>query len=509
MRETLQNLTQTELAALTLELKNEVERLHAKTQNLEIENLRLHDKIGQLSRIIYGQKRERFENPNQPKLPFVEEPEKIEEAGKETVEKITYERKKPAKQHPGRKPLPEHLPVEEVVIEPAEDTTGMVIIGQETTDILEYKPASFYIVRYIRPKYARKNEDGVTIAKLPERTFEKCIAGNGLLTSIIVDKYVDHLPLYRQIERFKREKISISPSTVDGWVKQVGGLLEILYDYLLKQTRSKGYLQADETPIKVLDRDKKGSCHLGYFWVYRSPVDKTVLFHYQTGRSGRAAREILDGFKGYLQTDGYQVYDSIAAESKDIIHLNCWAHARREFDKAFTNDQKRASIALAFTQALYKIEAEARDKEMNAEERKELRLQKSLPVLNAFGKWMAEELKSGEVLPKSAIGKAITYTLGRWDNLNAYLNDGMLEIDNNLIENTIRPIALGRKNYLFAGSHEGAKRAAVVYSFLAMCKMEGVNPAAWLKYVLDNIQNTKTGSLQNLYPCNFKEISKV
>lgn len=200
---------------------------------------------------------------------------------------ILCERKKPVKKHPGRRALPEHLPVQEVVIEPEEDLTltGMVQIGQEVTDVLEYKPASFYIIRYIRPKYARKDQEGVAIAKLPERTFDKCVAGNGLLTSIIVDKYMDHLPLYRQLERFKRDKIPISPSIVDGWVKQVGGLLEIPYDHLLKQTRTKGYLQADETPIKVMDRDKKGSCHLGYFWVYRSPVDKTVLFHYQTGRN--------------------------------------------------------------------------------------------------------------------------------------------------------------------------------------------------------------------------------
>jgi transposase len=510
----LQNLSQSEILALALkgleadklQQKNQ-EKLELRNQYLETENLRLQTRVQQLSRILYGQKRERFENPDQPKLPFAEEPEKVEERQKDTIEKITYERKKPVK-HPGRQPLPEHLPVEEVFLEPKEDVSGMVQIGQEVTDILEYKPASFYIIRYIRPKYARKDQEGVAMGKLPERTFDKCMAGNGLLTSIIVDKYVDHLPLYRQVERFKREKIPISPSTVDGWVKQVGGLLEILYDHLLKQTRHKGYLQADETPIKVLDRDKKGSCHLGYFWVYRSPVDKAVLFHYQTGRSARAAREILDGFKGYLQTDGYQVYDSIA-KSKDIIHLNCWAHARREFDKALSNDEKRASTALGFIQSLYKVEADARQTELSTDQRKELRLEKSLPLLNAFGKWMVEELQSGEVLPKSAIGKAIAYTIGRWDNLNAYLNDGMLEIDNNLIENTIRPVALGRKNYLFAGSHEGAKRAAIIYSFFAMCKIEKVNPAHWLKHVLDNIQNIKISNLDSLYPCNFKELSNM
>lgn len=505
MQETLSNLSQSELLSLAVEgleaqerERKEVEKLQRKNEQLELENLRLQTKLQQLTRILYGQKRERFENPNQPKLPFTEEPEKVEARQEETVQKITYERKKPSKQHPGRQPLPEHLPVQEVIIQPEGDLSGMVQIGQEVTDVLEYQPANFYIIRYIRPKYTRKNEEGVVIGQLPARTFEKCMAGNSLLTSIIVDKYIDHLPLYRQIERFKRDKIPISPSTVDGWVKQVGDLLQILYDHLLKQTRSKGYLQADETPIKVLDRHKKGSCHLGYFWVYRSPIDKTVLFHYRTGRSARAARDILDGFKGYLQTDGYQVYDSIA-KSKDIVHLNCWAHARREFDKARLNDEARAAKALGYIQLLYKTEAVAREGGLSAEQRKVLRLDESLPVLNAFGKWMVEELQSGDVLPKSTIGKAITYTLSRWDQLTAYLTDGMLEIDNNLIENAIRPVALGRKNYLFAGSHEGAKRAAVFYSFFAMCKVEGVNPAHWLKYVLDNIQNVKTSELECLY----------
>lgn len=515
MQKELQNLSQSELLSLASkgleaekrQRKNE-EKFALRNQYLETENLRLQTKVQQLTRLLYGQKRERFESPDQPKLPFTEEPQKVEERQKETVEKITYERRKPGKQHPGRQPLPEHLPVEEIILQPEEDVSDMVQIGQEVTDILEYRPASFYIIRYIRPKYAKKDKEGVMIAKLPERTFEKCMAGNGLLTSIIVDKYVDHLPLYRQLERFKREKIPISPSTVDGWVKQVGGLLEILYDHLLKETRFKGYLQADETPIKVLDRDKKGSCHLGYFWVYRSPIDKTVLFHYQTGRSGRAAREILDGFKGYLQTDGYKVYDSIA-KSKDIVHLNCWAHARREFEKALLNDKECASQALGFIQSLYKVEAEARQNELTAEQRKELRLEKSLPVLNEFGKWMAGQLKSGKVLPKSTTGIAFAYTLNRWEQLNAYLNDGMLEIDNNLIENAIRPVALGRKNYLFAGSHEGAKRAAIIYSFFAMCKVEEVNPAHWLKYVLDNIHNTKMNQLENLYPKNFKELGKM
>ena len=285
-------------------------------------------------------------------------------------------------------------------------------------------------------------------------------------------------------------------------------ILDILYQHLLQETRSKGYLQADETPIKVLDKDKKGSCHQGYYWVYHNPVDKTVLFDYQPGRSIRAANHVLEGFKGYLQTDGYAAYDSIG-KSKDIIHLNCWAHARREFEKALSNDGDRAEIALVFIQSLYAVEAQARAEKMTAEQRKKLRLDKSLPTINAFAKWMTTELKTTTILPKSLLGKAINYSLSRWEKLSAYLHDGVLEIDNNLIENAIRPVALGRKNYLFAGSHEAAQRAACIYSFFAICKKHEVNPYKWLKYVFENIMDTKVTELQKLYPQNFIESKKM
>ncbi len=490
-------------------MQHEKQQLTDKTKGLELELEYLKLKNKYLTRQLFGQKRERFETSDLPRLPFVEQSEEVEQRKEETVEKISYERKKkPRPNHPGRKPLPEHLPVEEKIIEPEGDLTDMVKIGEEITDILEYEPAKFYIIRYIRPKYASKDKESVVIAKLPSRTFNKCMAGNSLLTSIVVDKYVDHLPLYRQLQRFKREKLQISPATVDGWVKRVIDLLKILYEHKQKEIKAKGYLQVDETTIKVLDRDKKSKCHLGYYWAYRSPIDGSVLFNYQPGRSLGAARVMLDGFKGYLQTDGYVVYENIAA-SKDVIHLCCWAHARREFEQALPNDKDRATIALSFIQGLYAVEAKAREEKLTADQRKEIRLDKALPLINAFGKWLNDELKEGRVLPKSAIGKAFAYTLNRWNELSNYLKDGTLEIDNNLIENAIRPIAIGRKNYLFAGSHEGAERAAVVYSFFAMCKVEGVNPADWLKYVLDNIQDAKTCDLEKFYPGEFKKLNKM
>src|SRR5690606_30076658 len=188
-----------------------------------------------------------------------------------------------------------------------------------------------------------------------------------------------------------------------------------------------------------------------------------------------------------------------------VTHLCCWAHARREFYNALTNDKERATIALGFIQSLYRGEAKAREAKMDAAARKELRLEHSLNTINAMGKWLKDELLAGGILPKSPIGKAIMYTLDRWEELSAYLHDGSLEIDNNLVENAIRPLALGRKNYLFAGSHDAAKRAAVIYSFFAMCKKEEVNPLEWLKHVFENIMDTRVTELHTLYPKHFKQ----
>jgi len=489
-----------------LNLKRKSSALEKKATNLEIEIIYLQHRIEQLNRLAYGQKRERFEKHDngQPTLPFEMEEEQKQELAEEVTEKITYERRKKNPNHQGRKPLPEHLPVEEIKIYPEGDLSEMVCIGEEITDELECEPARYYIKRYIRYKYAPKNGEGVLIGKLPQRPIDKCIAGPGLLASILVDKYVDHLPLYRQVQRFKRENIPIAPATIEGWTKQSLHFLQILYEHLIKTTKSKGYIQADETPIKVLDKNKKGSCHQGYYWAYHSPIDKTVLFDYQPGRSTGAALNILDGFKGYLQTDGYGAYDRIGA-NKDITHLNCWAHARREFDRALSNDRPRAEKALVFIQELYQVEREAREGKLNAVQRKELRLDKSLPVINEFAKWMTAELKSGVILPKSQMGKAFAYSLNRWDELSAYLYDGILEIDNNLVENAIRPIALGRKNYLFAGSHDAAKRAACIYSFCAICRKHDVNPYEWLKYVFENLMDTRITELEKLYPQNYKE----
>lgn len=465
----------------------------------------LESQLAMFRRMQFGQKRERFEDTDQLALPFEASQQGLQKREEDFTEKITYQRKKKNTNHKGRQPLPDHLPVEEVDIYPQEDIAEMKCIGKEVTDELDCEPARFFIRRYIRYKYAHKSGEGVVIGELPERVIDKGIAGAGLVTSILVDKFCDHLPLYRQLQRFKREKIPIAPSTINGWCAK--GLERIipLYEELIADVKSQGYLQVDETTIKVLDEGKKGKTHLGYYWVYHSPINGNVVFDYQPSRGQKAPLHMLKDFKGYLQTDGYSVYEKYAGQ-QGVTHLGCWAHARRYFDKALNNDTQRAKHALRQIQCLYAIEREIKEAKLGPEDTKELRLKKALPVINELGKWMTLQLKL--TLPKSQIGKALAYSVSRWDALCAYLYDGNLLIDNNLIENKIRPITLGRKNYLFAGSHQAAQRAAAIYSFFAICKKHEVNPYQWLKYTLENIMTIKYKDIKDLYPQNFKKLQQ-
>jgi transposase len=465
----------------------------------------LESQLAMYKRMQFGQKRERFEgDPDQMSLPFDAEPAAAEQQQEEIKEKIEYVRRRP--NHKGRAKLPEHLPVEEIEIHPGGDLSDMVCIGKEITEELECEPARFYIKRYIRYKYAAKNGEGVKIGELPERVIDKGIPGAGLLAMILTDKYMDHLPLYRQKQRFARENIQIASSTIEGWTKEALIKLHPLYEQLIFDTKAKGYLQVDETPIRVLDSDKKGAAHQGYYWVYHAPLEGAVLFDYSPTRGSNAPLPILGSFRGYLQTDGYAVYEKYA-RSKDVVHLACWAHARREFERALDNDRPRAEKALLMIQRLYAVERQAREEKLAAEQIKELRLTESLPVINELGKWIFEEIKS--TLPKSQIGKAMAYAYARWDGLSAYLYDGNLQIDNNLCENTLRGVALGRKNYLFAGSHEAAQRAAMIYSFFAICKKHEVNPFQWLKYTLENIMTINHKKIKDLYPQNYKKIAQL
>jgi transposase len=491
-------------------LESQTEHLESRTEHLEsqkvslefkVENLQLQ--IKELQRMQFGSKRERFESkrdPNQLSFDFDIEETKLEEAIETDKQKISYERSKPKKKHPGRTKLPSHLPVKEIILEPTEDVSEMTYIGDEITDELEYSPAKLYIKRYIRPKYIstedeRANQHQV-IAEL-NRPIPKCIAGSHLLAHILVEKIIYHMPLHRQLKRFAQNDIYIHANTLDSWVALGSKLIRPLYaahkTYILNEL----YLQVDESPIKVLDKNKKGTTHQGYMWVYFTPMRGALFFEYKKGRSSSAPKENLENFEGFLQTDGYAVYNEYGKKDT-VVHLSCMAHARRCFEKAQQNDYQKASHVLELIQQLYVIERYARENNLSAEKRYTLRLEKALPILNEMGKYIVENNK--KVLPQSLIGKAFTYCISRWDNLMNYLQDGNLEIDNNLVENSIRPLALGRKNYLFAGSHHGAENLAMFYSFFGTCKNHDINPEKWLAYVIENINDTKTSQLKNLLP---------
>lgn len=473
--------------------------LQKENDQLKSDNLYLRHELEKLKRMIFGSKSERFistEGPTQLLLGLGSSPQAMEPE-KETV---TYERKKAAekdKKVHSRQPLPAHLPREEVVIEPQVNVEGAKKIGEEITEVLEYTPGKLYVKKYIRPKYVLPEEQGIVIGELPSLPIPKGNAGASVLSHIIISKFVDHLPFYRQVQIFKRLDVQIAESTLHDWFKSSCALLEPLYQKLTERLVRGSYLMVDETPIPVLDKDKPGTTHQGYHWVYYSPLEKLVCFDYQRGRGREGPMTFLKGYQGTLQTDGYSAYD-IFEKQEGITMLSCMAHARRYFEQALNNDQHRAGYALAKIQKLYQVERAAREGGFSFEARKKIREEESLPILEELETWMKKNII--EVLPKSAIGVAIGYCLGRWERLKRYLDDGRYEIDNNLIENSIRPVALGRKNYLFAGSHDAAQRAAMIYSFLGSCKINQVNPNHWLTDVLSRLPDYKANRLEELLP---------
>lgn len=477
------------------------EYLLIKNENREqhIEITYLKQELAQLKRMIFGSKSERFIPDDPGQLSLGLDIEQREDTEQQETEDIAYTRQKLKKKKkiPVRLPLPSHLHREVIEIEPTEDVTGAKKIGVERTEILEYTPGKFYVIAYDRSKYALPEDKGIVIGTLPSLPIPRGNAGPGLLSHLMISKFQDHLPFYRQVQMFKRADITIAESTISGWFSATCRLLEPLYDKLIEKVKQSNYLMADETPIPVLTKDKPKSTHKGYHWVYYSPLERRVCFDYRKGRGRDGPMKFLDGYRGALQTDGYAAYNGF--EKQDgVTLLACLAHARRKFEKCKDNDPKRANHALKKIQELYDVEHEAREQKFTFEERKELRQERSVPVLTELEKWMKKELI--EVLPKSAIGEAIAYTLKLWKRLSRYTEDGRWEIDNNKIENSIRPVALGRKNYMFAGSHEGARNAAMIYSFLGTCKINNVEPNAWLKDVLTRIPDHSIHKLEELLP---------
>lgn len=472
----------------------------------------LTHQVAQFQKMLFGSRQERFVGDTaSPQLTLALEADTIAACKITDATKVSYIRTKTEvtptapKAHPGRMKLPEHLRREIIVLQPDTDVTGLKKIGEEITEVLEWRPGELYVKQFIRPKYVSpltSTETAVLTASLPGRMLQKCMAGEALLAQIVVDKYVDHLPLHRQLQRFQRGGVTIAQSTIIDWVKAVLVQLIALYEMHQRQVLGCGYLQVDETGIKVLDEDKKGATHQGWYWVYHSTEHKLVLFDYQPGRGREGPAGMLKGFQGYLQNDGYVSYE--AFENREgITVLNCMAHARRKFVEALDSDKARAEHALGLFQKLYAVERTIREKSLVAEDALDERKEKAVPVLGELKQWMQAEYP--KVLPKSPIAKAMAYCLPRWEKLSVYTKDGMLNIDNNPVENQIRPVAVGRKNYLFAGSHDAAQRAAMMYSLFATCRMHGINPYEWLKDVLQRMHTYTTQNIHELLPQNWKK----
>lgn len=412
---------------------------------------------------------------------------------------ITYKRSssqsttKPLAGH-GRGTMPQHLPIKETTIIPDCDVNGLELIGEEISWYYEMDtPSQLHIVKIIRPKYAQPQKSGIVIGKLPELPVNKGNAGPGLITHFIIEKFLYSMPLDRQRRKFKSEySVDFSESWIADCVKNGCFWIEPVYNELIRQFKDSSYLQADETPIPVLTKDGKGKTHRGYFWVYHDPLQKMVVFDYRQSRSREGPNTFLREFRGTLQIDGYEGYSEIITRN-NLVRGGCMDHVRRRFEAALQNDPDRANYALDTMRSWYDMERMFREQEASAQERLVVRKEKVAPLMHAFKTWMQKELVS--VLPKSFIGIALQYALNQWDYFNAYLNDGRIELSNILVENAIRPVALGRKNFMFMGSHNAAERAAMIYSVIATAKLHGIDPFHYIKDLLTRLPNATTSAL--------------
>jgi transposase len=482
--------------------------LEEKATIIEAKDLKiaaLEHELKQLTNLIFLRKQEKFiPSKKEETAPTLFDVPAIEEIKPAQVKTITYDKTLTKKQanKGGRAAFPEQLRREEVVINPTEiDLKFAKKIGEDVTEILSYTPAELFVKRIIRTKYQEVSTGNIYQHQAPARGFERSKVDVSIPAQLLVSKYVDHLPIDRQIKMFARLGLTISDSSINNWMNAAGYFLTPLYEKHKELVLNSHYLHADETTIRVMDSNKKGTTHQGYYWVYQSHADKLVLFEYQRGRGKEGPREMLKYFKGYLQTDGYQVYEEFGKKD-GIVLIHCMAHARRKFMEALDNDKVRAEYVLEQMQRLYAIERYIKDHALNGNNKLNYRKEHAKPILASLGEWMLNAYQ--EVLPASVIGKALQYSLQRWARLSVYAETDLLHIDNNPIENSIRPVALGRKNYLFAGSHHAAQRAAMFYSLLATCKNYGVNPYEWLKDVLNRINEHPNNKITELLPQNWK-----
>lgn len=417
----------------------------------------------------------------------------------------------------GRGRLPDHLPREVVdhdlgEVEKLCPCCGEMRqrIGCETSEQLEFVPAVLKVIEHRRWKYAcRRCEEQVVIAPVPDKPIAKGLPGPGLLSSVVVSKYADHLPLYRLEDVFARSGVDLSRSTLCRWAMQAAAILEPVYQAMIERVRSSDSIHTDDTPVPVLDASLPKT-RTARFWVYCGDWrNRFTVYDYTTSRKRDGPAGFLKNFTGYLHADAFAGYDGIYAAGS-VRQVLCWAHARRKFYDARTVQPEVAHIALAYIARLYRVERDAKEmisadglKSDQAwlawyQRRFELRQQHSLPLLGEFRQWL--QATEHCVLPKSPVGQALQYVLPRWDGLIRYCENGALSIDNNLSERMVRPVAIGRKNYLFMGSDNGGKTAAILYSIVASAKANQVEPFAYVRDLLSQLSGCSPPEVAALLP---------
>ncbi len=475
----------------------------------KIEIKLLQEKVQYLLKKLFGRGSEKL-SPDQMEMVFEElrELQDALEQAEETTELEEIKESRRGKRKPLEERIPKDLPTERVVIIPEEVKAQPELykkVGEETLEELDVTPTRFFKRIIVREKYVPLDDRSVPpiIAPAPKKLIPNSYASVGLILHIILGKYCDHLPLYRQEQIFKqRFGVEISRKTMGNWMYLIADWLTLIYEALRKEIRESGYIQADETFIKYQDK-QKDHCPNGYLWAYHSPK-VGVLFEWFPSRANECLDTMLTGYHGYLQTDGYGAYtkwlnkSEHVAEKAQIIHAACWAHARRKFVESPNYPPARQVVALIAQ--LYQIDRKA--KEIKIEDRAAYRQEHAASVLEKIKTIL--ECEQPRQLPSGTFGKAISYTLNRWDQLNLYLEHGTLEIDNNLVENAIRPTAIGKKNFLFFGSPDSGQTSAVIYSLIETCRKLEINPADYLREVLEALPTMKQAEAANWTPANWK-----
>jgi len=484
------------------ELKRIIVRLQQEQSRYERENDLLRERVRLLYAKLFGKKSEKNAiQEDSPQLPLFDMPEPAEiEPERETIEVPGHTRQKR-----GRKPLPAELPRVEVVhdIDEAEKNCGcgaqLDRIGEDVSEKLDIIPAVIRVIRHIRPKYACKQCEGleteggtVKIAPAPKQIIDKGIATAGLLAHIITAKFCDALPFYRQEKQFDRLGADVGRATMCNWAMKAAEASQPVLDLLHREIRSGPLINMDETTVQVLDEPGRAPTTKSYMWVCRGgpPGKPGISYHYAPSRSAAVAKELLDGYTGVVQTDGYGGYDYLDRHP-DIIHAGCLAHVRRKFDEAKKGSGKAscktgsADVALSYIGKIYRIESEARRKELSSEHLLAVRQSKAKPIFSDFLVWLHK--KATQVIPKSLLGIAVNYALSQWDRLVVYLDHAEMTPDNNKAENAIRPFVVGRKNWLFAGTPNGAQASAGLYSLIETAKANGLEPYRYLRYLFEKL----------------------